>query len=63
MEARWGKFPRWLLLLLLAPLPLPAESGGDREGRQAFVSLLYGNEFLLGVRVLGQSLAESGTTR
>lgn len=31
--------------------------------RQAYVSLLYSDSFLLGLRVLGQSLRESGTTR
>lgn len=31
--------------------------------REAYVTLLYGEPFLLGVRVLGQSLRETGTTR
>ena len=31
--------------------------------REAYVTLLYGEDFLLGVRVLGQSLRETGTTR
>ena len=30
---------------------------------QAWVSLLYGDQFLLGLRVLGQSLRDTGTTR
>lgn len=29
--------------------------------QNAYVALLYGDEFLLGVRVLGQSLKETGT--
>lgn len=33
------------------------------SGREAYVTLLYGEDFLLGVRVLGQSLRETGTTR
>jgi hypothetical protein len=32
-------------------------SGANRE---AYVSLLYGDDFLTGIRVLGQSLKETG---
>lgn len=32
-------------------------------GRQAYATLLYSDAFLLGVRVLGQSLRETGTER
>jgi len=32
-------------------------------GKEAYVTLLYGEDFFLGVRVLGQSLRETGTTR
>lgn len=45
---------------------LQAVSTGDGSGgggRQAYVTLLYGEAFMLGVRVLGQSLRETGTTR
>lgn len=38
-------------------------AGGGDGSRQAYVTLLYGDAFLLGVRVLGQSLRETGTTR
>jgi hypothetical protein len=38
-------------------------SGLGGSGRQAYVTLLYGEAFMLGVRVLGQSLRETGTTR
>ena len=38
-------------------------SGAGGAGRQAYVTLLYGEAFMLGVRVLGQSLRETGTTR
>lgn len=31
--------------------------------KEAYVTLLYGDSFLLGVRVLGQSLRQTGTTR
>ncbi|GBG68529.1 hypothetical protein CBR_g3073 [Chara braunii] len=33
------------------------------QSKRAYVTLLYGDEFLLGVRVLGQSLRETGTTK
>jgi len=39
--------------------PCPAAEIKD----EAFVTLLYGDEFLLPIRVLGRSLAASGTTR
>ncbi|PKI39091.1 hypothetical protein CRG98_040515 [Punica granatum] len=32
-------------------------------GREAYVTLLYGDEFLLGVRVLGKSIRDTGTTK
>lgn len=35
--------------------------GGGRE--EAYVTLLYGDEFLLGVRVLGKSIRDTGTTK
>lgn len=34
-----------------------------QPGKEAYVTLLYGDEFLLGVRVLGQSLRDTGTQR
>lgn len=36
---------------------------GQHAGRQAYASLLYGDEFLTGLRVLGQSLRDTGTER
>ena len=33
------------------------------KGKEAWMSLLYGDNFLLGLRVLGQSIRASGTTR
>lgn len=46
---------------------LPTESGTPKVGRsrteQAYATLLYGDEFLLGVRVLGKSLRDTGITR
>ena len=40
--------------------PTTSASAGQR---QAYATLLYGDAFLLGVRVLGQSLRETGTDR
>eukprot|EP00890_Picochlorum_soloecismus_P001770 jgi/Picsp_1/2594/NSC_00825-R1_plant glycogenin-like starch initiation protein 6 len=39
------------------------EKAGAKGGKQGYVSLLYGDEFGLAMRVLGQSLKESKTTR
>lgn len=58
------------LLLLLLLLSLRAQFGSSVESRspgggreEAYVTLLYGDEFLLGVRVLGKSIRDTGTTR
>lgn len=46
---------------------LPTESGIPKVKRsrteQAYATLLYGDEFLLGVRVLGKSLRDTGVTK
>eukprot|EP00897_Mesotaenium_endlicherianum_P003673 jgi/Mesen1/3333/ME000191S02472 len=34
-----------------------------QQSKEAYVTLLYGDEFLLGVRVLGQSIRETGSTK
>lgn len=51
----------WLLILLVS---LRSEaslgSGGTDE---AYVTLLYGDEFLLGVRVLGKSIRDTGSKK
>jgi hypothetical protein len=56
-----------VLLSSAAPISrgLPAESKVDRKSRteQAYATLLYGDEFLLGVRVLGKSLRDTGVTK
>ena len=36
---------------------------GARNTKEAYATLCYGRNFLLGVRVLGQSLKDSGTNR
>lgn len=57
------------LLLLLLFLSLAARFGtaiGSKSpgaGGEAYVTLLYGDEFLLGVRVLGKSIRDTGTTK
>lgn len=38
----------------------PSGSGSTSE---AYVTLLYGDEFLLGVRVLGKSIRDTGSTK
>jgi hypothetical protein len=65
--ARW---PLGLALLLACLLPRTHSSGGGGGGgeapprsREAYVTLVYDESFLLGARVLGQSLRESGTSR
>ncbi|XP_072988806.1 inositol phosphorylceramide glucuronosyltransferase 1 [Typha latifolia] len=46
-----------LLVLLGAGIRVGAES------EEAYVTLLYGDEFVLGVRVLGKSIRETGSTK
>lgn len=48
-----------LLLLLLFGAGNCAKTGSDK----AYVTLLYGDEFLLGVRVLGKSIRDTGSTK
>ena len=47
--------------LVAAALLLAAGAGAATE--EAYVTLLYGDEFVLGVRVLGKSLRDTGTRR
>ncbi|XP_010024933.2 inositol phosphorylceramide glucuronosyltransferase 1 [Eucalyptus grandis] len=66
MGRRGGALP--LLLLAAAILSLsarPAVAIGSRPSSlgEAYVTLLYGDEFLLGVRVLGKSIRDTGTTK
>ncbi|MBA0858750.1 hypothetical protein Goshw_000025 [Gossypium schwendimanii] len=61
------KFPKlWILFLLLlvtiqSKLALGAKA--QYSSKQAYVTLLYGDEFLLGVRVLGKSIRDTGSTK
>lgn len=52
-----------LLLLFCKSLALAEDALSPRIRSQAYVTLLYGEDFLLGVRVLGESLRKTGTTR
>ncbi|KAM7532208.1 hypothetical protein LguiB_035618 [Lonicera macranthoides] len=36
---------------------------GSKSSKEAYVTLLYGDEFLLGVRVLGKSIRDTGSTK
>lgn len=42
---------------------LGADAQASGANKEAYVSLLYGDEFLTGMRVLGQSLKETGCTQ
>ena len=61
---------RWRALALICALCSARLASGQRfslaqapAADEAYVTLLYGDPFLLGVRVLGQSIRESGTKR
>ncbi|KAJ3690125.1 hypothetical protein LUZ61_019289 [Rhynchospora tenuis] len=49
-----------LLLLALAAL---SSGGAVAASEEAYVTLLYGDQFVLGARVLGKSLRDTGTTK
>lgn len=49
----------WLLLFSIALLKGSFGSESSKVG--AYVTLLYGDEFLLGVRVLGKSIRDTGS--
>ncbi|KAJ6812333.1 inositol phosphorylceramide glucuronosyltransferase 1 [Iris pallida] len=44
-------------------LSLVATGIGERSDPEAYVTLLYGDEFLLGVRVLGKSIRDTGSEK
>lgn len=55
-----------LLLFLFAIVFLVFGGSQNRvlgSGSEAYVTLLYGDEFLLGVRVLGKSIRDTGSTK
>ena len=43
--------------------PVHEQADSPAPYKQAYASLLYSDDFLVGIRVLGQSLRETGTTR
>jgi hypothetical protein len=53
--------PTLLAAVVAAVLLLAA--GARAATEEAYVTLLYGDEFVLGVRVLGKSLRDTGTQR
>ncbi|GAB2246558.1 hypothetical protein Droror1_Dr00002051 [Drosera rotundifolia] len=57
-----GMFLMALILPLLLQFPVSAHTQKTQSAEQAYVTLLYGDEFLLGVRVLGKSIRDTGST-
>ncbi|XWS42611.1 hypothetical protein CRYUN_Cryun16bG0028700 [Craigia yunnanensis] len=61
------KFPKlWILLIVLLITIESKAALGDKSrpsSKEAYVTLLYGDEFLLGVRVLGKSIRDTGSTK
>lgn len=57
----------WFVLLVtlaLVWIPSNGASGSPRQNTdEAYVTLLYGDEFLLGVRVLGKSIRDTRSTK
>lgn len=53
-----------LCVLLFSILLLSKGSFGSESSKEeAYVTLLYGDEFLLGVRVLGKSIRDTGSDK
>jgi len=48
----------WLSVLLFS-----VQSLGSERSDVAYVTLLYGDEFLLGIRVLGKSIRDTGSNK
>lgn len=55
----------WVLILFsIAILSIQFKgSFGSESTKEAYVTLLYGDEFLLGVRVLGKSIRDTGSNK
>lgn len=51
------------LPLLTALVAAALLAGAAAATEEAYVTLLYGDEFVLGVRVLGKSIRDTGTRR
>lgn len=52
----------WVVLLAFVSIHFKG-SFGSESSKQAYVTLLYGDEFLLGVRVLGKSIRDTGSNK
>ncbi|ESQ49607.1 hypothetical protein EUTSA_v10021780mg [Eutrema salsugineum] len=50
----------WVIIILLS-IQFKG-SFGSESTKEAYVTLLYGDEFLLGVRVLGKSIRDTGSS-
>lgn len=53
----------WVCLIILFVCLRSEAYLGSRRTEVAYVTLLYGDEFLLGVRVLGRSIRDTGSTK
>ncbi|XP_010413938.1 PREDICTED: inositol phosphorylceramide glucuronosyltransferase 1-like [Camelina sativa] len=54
----------WVLLFSITLLSIQFKSSfGSASTKEAYVTLLYGDEFLLGVRVLGKSIRDTGSNK
>ncbi|XP_041018568.1 inositol phosphorylceramide glucuronosyltransferase 1 [Juglans microcarpa x Juglans regia] len=53
----------WLLLVLFFISLQSKASAESPSSKEAYVTLLYGDEFLLGVRVLGKSIKDTGSKK
>jgi hypothetical protein len=53
----------WLILLFLRLITISVGAQPGVSRREAYVTLLYGEEWLLGVRVLGRSLRDTDTKK
>ncbi|GJU95160.1 inositol phosphorylceramide glucuronosyltransferase 1 [Tanacetum coccineum] len=62
MKMRYG-CGFFLLLLLLLAVNENVEKVSASESREAYVTLLYGDEFVLGARVLGKSIRDTRSTK
>ncbi|KFK26089.1 hypothetical protein AALP_AA8G201300 [Arabis alpina] len=52
----------WFLFFLIS-IQLKGSFGSESSKEAAYVTLLYGDEFLLGVRVLGKSIRDTGSNK
>lgn len=51
------------LVLIQSLVSAASSSSGSQSSDEAYVTLLYGDEFLLGVRVLGKSIRDTGSNK